>query len=372
MDPFEALRYLPPSPSSSSAPSFSFGRRVTAVNIEVSVREVQVSADKDLLQGDTLCSQPMAPSQLKRDESTGATDDIRGKKRKPTGPHKHPLTFSQAPFKPGDHVTCVIIQSGSGQTQTETVVPLWPQVTAHWSKRDLQSQRWLRVRSDQQWLQMVCLLAKLSLKDRKSFADHIQKQIVRSLVKKREAIATATLIGSDSDGSDPEDEDSQDSRSTIKTFAIKVEIGGRCVTCLNNGVQLAVQADTDAQRFISEYVYNEALKFRSAPESQTSPTSAGTGDKQVASVQGWEPTRNWTPNHKDKVQWNVGTSRFDVFVRDTKCSKGAFRIHHFYVPCDLEAKPYQEYKKNQYDAAVKSWNCLDHGTRDRIKPISVT
>jgi len=370
-DPFEAARHLQPSPSSSNAPSFSFSRRVATVDIAVSVRDVQISADEDQLPANTLGSRPMAPSQLLCDESTDATDVRRGQKRNNKGKKQGPndpgktLTFSQVPFKPGDAVTCIILQSGSGNKPTETVVPLWPQVTAHWSKRDIQSQRWLRVRSDQQWLEMVCLHAKLPNKDRKRFSDCIQKQMVRHLVKKRE------FTEHDSD-----DEDSQNNTSAIGN-TIQIEIGGCCATFLNNGVQLAFQVDTNAMRFISEYLCSEALKFRSeqkVPESQTSPTSSGTGNEQVAPVQGWMPNQNWTPSIRDKVQWNVGDSRFDVFVQEKKGkeAKDTPRIIHFGVPCNPDAKAYHEYKKKQYEDAVTTWNQLDKGTRDRIVPILVT
>jgi hypothetical protein len=177
---------------------------------------------------------------------------------------------------------------------------------------------------------------------------------------------------SDFDGSVPHDEDSQNSTSAIGN-TIHIEIGGCCATFLNNGVQLAFQVDTNAMRFISEYLCSEALKFRSeqkVPESQTSPTSSGTGNEQVAPVQGWTPNPNWTPSIRDKVQWNVGDSRFDIFVQEKKGkeTKDAPRIIHFCVPCNLDAKAYHEHKKKQYDYAVKMWNHLDTGTRERIVP----
>ena len=363
MDPFAQL--LRPPDSSSNAPSVSFGREVATVNIAGSVEDVQVSANEDQLPSNTILvgAQPMAPSQLLCVESTNATDDRRGKKRnnkgKPQGPNDpdKTLTFCQVPLEAGDAVQCIVIQRGSGKTLTEAVVPLWPQVTARWSKRHLESQRWLRVRSDQQWFQMVCSTAKLGTRDCSRFCYFIQKQIVKDLVKKREAIY----------GSDSEDEDSQNITSAIIRNSIPIEICGCCVTCLNNGVQLAIQVDTDAQRFISEYLYNEALKFKKMPE--TSPTSSSTVNEQVAApVQVWQPKKNWTPTIRDKVVWNVGHARFDVFLQEKKDkgSNGEPRIIHFHVTSQVDARAYQDLKNKQYEDAVTSWNKLDNSGRERI------
>ena len=147
-----------------------------------------------------------------------------------------------------------------------------------------------------------------------------------------------------------------------RSRALIVSIGEHSLVCLNSSQKISLKLERPTIKFISEYMVALARRViqevkvdgSSSPESVRSQPAAFHFQASV------------TPNHRDKVTWDVTNSSWTV-VWKSKGKKGK-TLNTTSLPVDpsLSSEDFQAEKARQYSAAVALWNAEDKSARSKV------
>ena len=129
--------------------------------------------------------------------------------------------------------------------------------------------------------------------------------------------------------------------------------------CLNSSQKISLKLERPTIKFISEYmvalarrvIQEVAVGGSLCPESVRSQPAAFHFQASV------------TPNHRDKVTWDVTNSSWTVVWK----SKGK-TLKKTSLPVDpsLSSEDFQAEKVRQYSAALALWNAEDKSSRSKV------
>ena len=140
---------------------------------------------------------------------------------------------------------------------------------------------------------------------------------------------------------------------------MKLDIGKHNLVCANTLQNIALKVERPTIEFISEYMV--ALTRRVMQELQAEGSSSPESVRSQPAA--FHIQASVTPNHRDKVIWDVPDSSWTVVWK----VKGK-KLQTTSLPVDpkLSSEDFKAEKARQYSCAVDLWNAEDASARHKI------